>query len=174
MRRPVIPTGLVRPTMDEWARAVDFLTRTGQRCDDKRQEFILLSDVLGVSMLLETINSRKTAGAPGVTAATVLGPFHLVASPRRELGDSIDLVGGERPCVITGQVRNTLGAPLPGPEVDVWQGNEQGFYDVQQPDSQPPGNGRDCSRPTGRGAFGFGPLCRVTIRSPPTGRWGRC
>jgi len=100
-------TGLVRhlhafvreaePTMAEWAAAIDFLTRTGQKCDDKRQEFILLSDVLGVSMLLETINSRKTAGAKGVTASTVLGPFHLVTSPRRELGDSIDLVGGKRP-----------------------------------------------------------------------------
>jgi hydroxyquinol 1,2-dioxygenase len=158
-------TGLVRhlhafvretePTVAEWATAIDFLTRTGQKCDDKRQEFILLSDVLGVSMLLVTINSRKTAGAAGVTAATVLGPFHMVTSPRRELGDSIDLVGGERPCVVTGQVRDIHGGPLAGAEVDVWQGDERGFYDVQQPDAQPPGNGRGLFTADSEGRFWF-------------------
>jgi protocatechuate 3,4-dioxygenase beta subunit len=158
-------TGLVRhlhafvretePTMAEWATAIDFLARTGQKCDDKRQEFILLSDVLGVSMLLETINARKTAGAQGVTASTVLGPFHLAASPRRDLGDSIDLVGVKRPCVITGQVRNTLGVPLTGAQVDVWQGDENGFYDVQQPGEQPSGNGRGLFTADGEGRFWF-------------------
>ena len=127
------------PTIAEWERAIDFLTATGQKCDHERQEFILLSDVLGISMLVETINNRKTAGA---TESTVLGPFHMVASPRRALGDTIDLVGTGPQCVLEGQVLSADGTPLPGAILDVWQANDQGFYDVQQPDVQPPGNGR--------------------------------
>ena len=127
------------PTIAEWERAIDFLTATGHKCDSERQEFILLSDVLGISMLVETINNRKTAGA---TESTVLGPFHMVASPRRALGDTIDLLGTGPQCVLEGQVLSADGTPLPGAILDVWQANDQGFYDVQQPDVQPPGNGR--------------------------------
>src|ERR1700755_3448601 len=87
-------------TFEEWEYAIDFLTRTGHKCTDVRQEFILLSDVLGVSMLVETINERN---APGATHSTVLGPFHVVASPERALGDTIDLVGEGEPCVVTGR-----------------------------------------------------------------------
>ena len=127
------------PTVAEWERAIEFLTATGHKCDSERQEFILLSDVLGISMLVETINNRKTAGA---TESTVLGPFHMVASPRRALGDTIDLLGTGPQCVLEGQVLSADGTPLPGAILDVWQANDQGFYDVQQPDVQPPGNGR--------------------------------
>jgi len=127
------------PTVAEWERAIEFLTATGHKCDSERQEFILLSDVLGISMLVETINNRKTAGA---TESTVLGPFHMVASPRRALGDTIDLVGTGPQCVLAGRVLSADGTPLPGAVLDVWQANDQGFYDVQQPDVQPPGNGR--------------------------------
>jgi len=127
------------PTIAEWERAIDFLTATGQKCDSERQEFILLSDVLGISMLVETINNRTTTGN---TESTVLGPFHMVASPRRALGDSIDLVGTGPQCVLEGRVLSAGGGPLPGAVLDVWQANDQGFYDVQQPDVQPPGNGR--------------------------------
>jgi len=127
------------PTIAEWERAIDFLTATGHKCDSERQEFILLSDVLGISMLVETINNRKTAGA---TESTVLGPFHMVASPRRALGETIDLVGTGPQCVLAGQVLSADGTPLPGAVLDVWQANDQGFYDVQQPDVQPAGNGR--------------------------------
>ncbi len=80
------------PTIAEWEQAIRFLTAAGHKSDDERQEFILLSDVLGISMLVETINNRKFGGA---TESTVLGPFHVVASPRKELGDSIDQ--GRRP-----------------------------------------------------------------------------
>jgi hydroxyquinol 1,2-dioxygenase len=134
--------GFVReaePTFEEWERAVGFLTATGQRCDDQRQEFILLSDVLGVTMLVDAINHRKASEA---TESTVLGPFHMVASPPRELGDTIDLVGTGQPCVVTGRVVSLDGVPLPGAQVDVWQADDHGFYDVQQPGAQPPGNGR--------------------------------
>jgi protocatechuate 3,4-dioxygenase beta subunit len=140
------------PTIAEWQRAIEFLTATGQKCDDERQEFILLSDVLGISMLVETINNRKSAGA---TESTVLGPFHMVTSPRRELGDSIDLVGTGPPCVVKGRVLSVDGTPLPGSEIDVWQANDQGFYDVQQPEMQPRANGRGLFTADETGAFWF-------------------
>src|SRR6202034_3996315 len=142
----------VELTEREWAEAIAFLTATGHKCDDTRQEFILLSDVLGVSMLVETINHRKTAGA---TEATVLGPFHMTISPRRELGDTIDLVGTGPPCVVTGRVLSADGTPLPAAELDVWQASDQGFYDVQQPGVQPQGNGRGLFTADAQGAFWF-------------------
>jgi protocatechuate 3,4-dioxygenase beta subunit len=140
------------PTIAEWERAIELLTATGQKCDAERQEFILLSDVLGISMLVETINNRKTAGA---TESTVLGPFHMVTSPRRALGDTIDLVGTGPQCVLAGRVLSADGTPLPGAELDVWQANDQGFYDVQQPDVQPPGNGRGLFTAGRDGAYWF-------------------
>jgi hydroxyquinol 1,2-dioxygenase len=140
------------PTIAEWERAIDFLTATGRKCDNERQEFILLSDVLGLSMLVETINNRTANSA---TESTVLGPFHLVASPRRALGDTIDLVGTGPQAVLEGQVRSADGTPLPGAELDVWQGSEDGFYDVQQPDVQPPGNGRGLFTTGQDGAYWF-------------------
>src|SRR6478672_3778129 len=127
----------VAPSIQEWEAAIDFLTRTGQKCDDVRQEFILLSDVLGVSMLVETINHR--AGGTG-TESTVLGPFHMVDSPPRELGDDIALDGKGTPCLVQGRVTGPDGEPIPGASVDAWQANDDGFYDVQQPGVLPEGN----------------------------------
>ncbi|MET7477039.1 dioxygenase [Streptomyces sp. NPDC005648] len=140
----------LRPTMREWEYAVDYLTAVGQKCDPTRQEFILLSDVLGVSMLVETVNEQG-----GGTESTVLGPFHVVESPKRESGDTIDLLGTGRPCVVSLRVRSTDGRPLPGASVDVWQCTEDGFYDVQQPDVQPPGNGRGLFRTDDEGRLWF-------------------
>jgi len=142
----------VEPTIAEWEQAIGFLTATGHKCSDVRQEFILLSDVLGVSMLVETINERSAGGA---TQSTVLGPFHVVTSPARELGDTIDLVGRGEPCVVTGRVVSVDGTPLPGAVLDVWQANDKGFYDVQQPDAQPAGNGRGLFTADGSGRFWF-------------------
>jgi hydroxyquinol 1,2-dioxygenase len=129
-----------RPTVAEWERAIGFLTAVGQKCDDARQEFVLLSDVLGVSMLVETINGQETG-----TESTVLGPFHMTASPERAIGESIDQLGGSS-CVVDLRVLDPAGRPLPGAVVDVWQCSEDGFYDVQQPDVQPDGNGRGLFR----------------------------
>ncbi|GAA5128213.1 dioxygenase family protein [Pseudonocardia adelaidensis] len=140
----------VRLTLPEWEAAIEFLTAVGQRCDANRQEFILLSDVLGISMLVETINGQEAG-----TESTVLGPFHVVESPQRENGDTIDLLGGNEPCVITGRVLGIDGAPLPGGTVDVWQCSADGFYDVQQPDVQPLGNGRGLFHTDAEGRFHF-------------------
>jgi hydroxyquinol 1,2-dioxygenase len=142
----------VEPTFAEWEAAIGFLTATGHKCDDRRQEFILLSDVLGVTMLVDAINHRKASAA---TESTVLGPFHMVESPKRELGDTIDLVATGQPCVVTGQVRSLDGTPLPGAQVDVWQADDHGFYDVQQPGGQPAGNGRGLFTCDDEGRFWF-------------------
>ncbi|MCX5250854.1 6-chlorohydroxyquinol-1,2-dioxygenase [Streptomyces sp. NBC_00201] len=148
-----------RLTQEEWERAVGFLTATGQSCTDTRQEFILLSDVLGLSMLVETINGDR---APGATESTVLGPFHMTESPVRELGANIDLVGGGEPCVVSGRVLSRDGTALPGAVVDVWQADGNGFYDVQRPDEQPPGNGRGLFTADAEGRFRF----RTCVPSP--------
>ena len=89
------------------------------------------------------------------TELTVLGPFHVVESPVRELGDNIDRVGTGTPCVVTGRVVSVDGTPLPGAKLDVWQANDQGFYDVQQPDVQPRTNGRGLFTADGLGEFWF-------------------
>ncbi|MEU9149754.1 intradiol ring-cleavage dioxygenase [Streptomyces sp. NPDC048417] len=141
-----------RLTQGEWETAVAFLTATGQTCTDTRQEFILLSDVLGLSMLVETVNGHS---GPGSTESTVLGPFHRTESPVRELGADIDLVGTGEPCVVSGVVRSADGTPLPGAVLDVWQADPHGFYDVQQPELQPPGNGRGLFTADSEGRFRF-------------------
>lgn len=121
----------VELTFDEWLAAIDFLTRTGQKCDDKRQEFILLSDVLGVSMLVDAINHRVPAGA---TETTVLGPFFVENAP--ELPQGADIApgaAGER-LFVEGTVKAPDGAPLSGATIDVWQAGADGLYDVQRPE----------------------------------------
>jgi catechol 1,2-dioxygenase len=151
-----------RLTQAEWERAIGFLTETGQTCTDTRQEFILLSDVLGLSMLVETIAGDRADRAAGSTESTVLGPFHMTESPVRELGANIDLVGGGEPCVVSGRIVSGDGTPLPGAVLDVWQADGNGFYDVQRPDVQPPGNGRGLFTTDAEGRFWF----RTCVPSP--------
>jgi len=124
----------VEPTNEEWMTGIKFLTETGQLCSDWRQEYILLSDVLGVSMLVETINNRKPSGA---TETTVLGPFHIAGAPYLENGANICLDGKGEPMVVRGRVTDTEGKPIAGALLDLWQANEDGFYDVQQKGIQP-------------------------------------
>jgi protocatechuate 3,4-dioxygenase beta subunit len=142
----------VEPTEAEWAYAIDFLTRTGHLSDGARQEFILLSDVLGISMLVDTINHRSRGTS---TESTVLGPFHMVESPPRELGDTIALAGKGTPCLVSGRVTGPAGEPIPGARVDVWQASDDGFYDVQQPDVQPERNLRGLFTADGEGRYRF-------------------
>jgi hydroxyquinol 1,2-dioxygenase len=121
----------IEPTQDEWLAAIQFLTRAGQICSDTRQEFVLFSDTLGVSMLVDAINHRAPAGT---TETTVLGPFYVQDPPLRNLGD--DISGGlpGTPLFADGSVRSIDGTPLAGVVVDVWHSDDDGFYDVQQPD----------------------------------------
>jgi protocatechuate 3,4-dioxygenase beta subunit len=120
----------VEPTMDEWMAAIRFLTETGQKCDDKRQEFILLSDTLGVSMLVNAINNRKPSGA---TESTVLGPFHVAGAPKKKMGDTISIDGKGDPAYVSGRVIDQSGKPIAGAQLDVWQTSSDGAYDVQDP-----------------------------------------
>ncbi|WP_028935719.1 dioxygenase [Pseudonocardia spinosispora] len=152
----------------EWEYAIDFLTETGKQCTDTRQEFILLSDVLGVSSLVETINGQGAG-----TESTVLGPFHMTGSPERALGDSIDEMGGGRSCVVSGRVLGGDGEPLPGAVLDVWQCTEDGFYDVQQPDVQPAGNGRGLFTADEQGGFWFRTVVPSHYPIPTDGPVGR-
>jgi hydroxyquinol 1,2-dioxygenase len=119
----------VKLTEAEWLQGIEFLTATGQACDDKRQEFILLSDTLGLSMLTVAINNDKPAGC---TEATVLGPFHAESAPHYAQGD--DLANGAvgQPCVVRGSVRGLGGEPVPGALIEVWQSDAEGKYDVQR------------------------------------------
>ena len=139
-------------SQEEWERAVDYLTRVGQACDEVRQEFILLSDVLGVSMLVDEISHGTPAGA---TESTVLGPFHVVDSPPRALGDDISLDGVGDPVVVAGRVRDLEGRPVPGASLDVWQASADGFYDVQQPGLQPERNLRGLFTADDEGRYWF-------------------
>jgi hydroxyquinol 1,2-dioxygenase len=125
----------VEPTFDEWQHAITYLTRTGQMCSDTRQEFILLSDVLGVSMLVDAINHRMPEGA---TETTVLGPFHVTDVPFVPNGADIGAgLPGER-LFVQGSVSSAGGAPLPGAVLEIWQSDSDGFYDVQRPELEGP------------------------------------
>jgi protocatechuate 3,4-dioxygenase beta subunit len=121
----------VEPTLDEWMAAIRFLTATGQISDDKRQEFILLSDTLGVSMLVDAINNRKPSGA---TESTVLGPFHVAGAPKKAMGDTISLDGKGEPAWVSGRVVDGDGKPIAGALLDVWQTSSDGAYDIQDPE----------------------------------------
>lgn len=139
-------------TPTEWAQAIAFLTATGQKCDDARQEFVLLSDTLGVSMLVEALAHDDG----GLTEATVEGPFHVVESPARELGADINVAGqpGE-PCLVTGRVVDEQGEGVRHASVDVWQANAEGHYDVQRPGEIPQGDLRGRFTTDGHGRFWF-------------------
>jgi hydroxyquinol 1,2-dioxygenase len=121
----------IEPTQAEWEAGIDFLTRTGQMCDDKRQEFILLSDTLGVSMLVDAVNHRTPQGA---TETTVLGPFYVQRAPEHPLGADISGTMEGAPLLVTGTASTADGKPLAGAIVDVWHSDNDGHYDVQQLD----------------------------------------
>ena len=118
----------VKLTEEEWFKGIDFLTRTGQKCSDTRQEFILLSDTLGLSMLTMAINHQKP---PGCTEATVFGPFFVEGAPHYENGDDVANGAPGIPCVVRGSVRGLGGEPIPNATIDVWQADAEGHYDVQ-------------------------------------------
>ena len=121
----------VKPTIEEWEAGIHFLTETGKMCSDTRQEFILLSDTLGVSMLVDAINHRLPKGA---TETTVLGPFFVADAPELPLGADISGTMKGRPLYVEGSVRSVDSKPLAGAIVDTWHSDDDGFYDVQHLD----------------------------------------
>jgi protocatechuate 3,4-dioxygenase beta subunit len=145
-------------TDEEWLAGVRFLTATGQMCDDRRQEFILLSDTLGLSMLVDEINHGAGETA---TESTVLGPFYVAGAPLRDYGESIVLADDGPRAVVSGVVRGTDGKPIPGALLDIWQTATNGLYDVQDPD-QPPYNLRGRFHARDDGSYRF-----VTVRPAP-------
>ena len=160
----------VELTQDEWGMAIDFLNRTGQLCDGNRQEFILLSDVLGVSMLVDAINNRRPSGA---TENTVLGPFHIDGVPVYEMGTNITKQGGAETCLFEGVVTDLNGAPIEGVRIDVWSDSEDGFYDVQQPDVQPRNNNRGVFITGADGRYWFQGIKPVSYPIPDDGPVGQ-
>ncbi|HZD73936.1 MAG TPA: dioxygenase, partial [Actinomycetota bacterium] len=141
----------VRLTQAEWLAGIRFLTATGHKCDDKRQELILLSDTLGLSMLVDLMEHEADAGA---TESTVLGPFYVPGSPERAYGASIAERPSGEPAWVAGRVLDTNGRPIAGAEVDVWQNGDDMLYAVQDPQA-PETNLRGLFRTTGDGRYAF-------------------
>lgn len=142
----------VRLTDAEWAAGIRFLTATGQLSDEARQEFVLLSDTLGVSTLVDLVNHG--GDDEQLTEPTILGPFYVPGSPWRDLGASmVEYEDGGEPAVLGGQVRALSGQPIEGATLDVWQTAATGYYAVQQPDVQPATNLRGRYRTDSEGRF---------------------
>jgi protocatechuate 3,4-dioxygenase beta subunit len=157
-------------THDEWWQAIDFLTRAGKMCSDSRQEFILLSDILGISMLVDAIDH---VGGPGLSESTVLGPFY--AGQQRELaaGESILLrEEGSDPLEMRGRVTDSQGRPIVNALVEVWQTAPNQLYDVQDED-QPEGHLRGSFRTDVAGAFRFRTIMPVSYPIPNDGPAGQ-
>lgn len=142
----------LEPTHDEWFQAIRFLTQTGQMCTDWRQEYILLSDVLGVTMLVDAINHRRPAAA---TPNTILGPFYVEGAPHYENGANICLDHKGESTLVRGRVLDIDGNPIAGATLDVWQTNDDGFYDVQQKGEQPEYNLRGVFTSDAEGRYWF-------------------
>ncbi|WP_327657620.1 intradiol ring-cleavage dioxygenase [Streptomyces sp. NBC_00483] len=140
----------VRLTEEEWNRAIDFLTRCGDITDDRRQEFILLSDVLGASMQTVTVNNEAHGDA---TEATVFGPFFVEDSPAVPLGGDISAGAPGEPCWVEGTVIDTAGTPLAGARIEVWEADETGHYDVQYDDHRTAARGHLVTDSQGRFRF---------------------
>jgi hydroxyquinol 1,2-dioxygenase len=143
----------VRLTEDEWNAGIEFLTASGHITDDKRQEFILLSDVLGLSMQTIAINNQAYKGATSATEATVFGPFFVEDAPEIPRGG--DIAGGAagQPCWVEGTVTDTSGNPVPGARIEVWEADEEGFYDVQYTDQRVAGRAHLFADDNGKYSF---------------------
>lgn len=163
----------VKLTEDEWFHAIRFLTEAGHITDDRRQEFVLLSDTLGLSMLVTTQNHRKPAAC---TEATVLGPFFVADAPEYAPGDDIANGAAGAPCFVSGSVVGIDGEPVGGAQLDVWQSDEHGFYDVQH-DADPTGRiepqARGRLRTAADGTFHFRSILAQAYPIPHDGPVGR-
>jgi hydroxyquinol 1,2-dioxygenase len=157
----------VRLTEDEWTMAIDFLRRAGDITTPTRQEFILLSDVLGVSMQTISVNNEARADE---TEATVFGPFFVDAAPHVELGGDISNGAAGQPCWVDGTVTGINGKPVPGAVIDVWECDEEGLYDVQYDDGRVAARAQLQADPSG--GYGFWCLKPVPYPIPDDGPVG--
>lgn len=160
----------VQLTQEEWQQAIEFLTRTGQTCSVERQEFILLSDVLGISMLVDAVSNRLPEGA---TQSTVLGPFHVPGAPELAMGENICLDGKGDGCLFEGRVLDLDGNPVENARLDVWSDNAEGFYDVQQPAIQPKWNNRGIFTTGADGKYSFVGIRPISYPIPDDGPVGQ-
>jgi hydroxyquinol 1,2-dioxygenase len=159
----------VELTEDEWFQGIQFLTDVGHITDDKRQEFILLSDTLGLSMLVTALNNRKPAGC---TESTVFGPFFVENAPEYQNGDDVGNGAKGEPCFVTGRVTGLAGEPVPDARIDVWQADSDGFYDVQQ-EGEAGAHGRGTLRSLADGTFHFRSITAESYPIPHDGPVGR-
>jgi protocatechuate 3,4-dioxygenase beta subunit len=159
-----------RPTQEQWREVLDFLTEVGHASDERRQEWVLFSDLVGASALVEDINSRRPKGA---TPNTIRGPFFRADTPERTLGSSVSLDGIGEPLLVDGRVLDLDGQPVPGAEVITWQANAQGFYENQQPDLQPEFNLRGLFRADTDGRFSYQSVRPAGYSVPQDGPVGR-
>ena len=159
-----------RPTAGDWRQAIAFLTEIGHASDEKRQEWVLLSDLLGVTALVEEINSRRPIGA---TPNAARGPFYRADAPRLPLGADISLDGVGAPLTVKGRVADLDGRPIPGATVETWQANSQGFYENQQPDQQPDFNLRGVFVTDKDGCFHYRTVKPAGYRVPDDGPVGQ-
>ena len=159
----------VELTQEEWALGIQFLTRTGHMCDEKRQEFILLSDITGVTMLVDAINHRLPDEA---TESTIFGPFYREGAPELQTGATISKDGRGEPVVVTGRVLSTAGTPIPGALLDVWETSENGLYEQQDP-GQPEMNLRGKFRTDSEGRYCFVGIKPVSYAIPDDGPVGQ-
>ncbi|TQW01063.1 catechol dioxygenase [Cordyceps javanica] len=153
----------------EWAAAVEFLTRTGQTCSDVRQEFILLSDVLGLSLLVDAVNHPKPASC---TEGSVLGPFHTHDAPAVGAGGVLSADPAGEPLLVLCTVRDRDGRPIPDVKVDIWETDASGHYDVQHADRGGPSE-RGVMRSDADGAFWFKAITPVSYPIPTDGPVGK-
>jgi hydroxyquinol 1,2-dioxygenase len=158
----------VQLTEQEWFTAIQFLTATGKACTNKRQEFILLSDTLGVSILVITLNHRSQQGS---LEATVLGPYYWEGAPERSLGSNLaeDVVG--EPAFYSGRVLDVDGKPIGNALLDIWSGDGEGNYDMQMPgDTQMRARGK--IRADAQGRYWFRSIKPASYSVPTDGPVG--
>jgi len=159
-----------RPTVAEWRSTIGFLTEIGHATDEKRQEWVLASDLLGVTALLEEINTPRPTGA---TPNTVRGPFYREDAPHIANGANICLDGQGEPLDVAGRIVDLDGKPVAGATVETWQANGQGFYENQQPDTQPEFNLRGVLTTDSSGCFSYSTVRPAGYSTPSDGPVGR-
>ena len=161
----------VEPTTGEWLSAIEFLRDTARYCDDTRNEFILLCDTLGVSILVDLINNGKPEGA---TESTLLGPVHRLSAPERPHGTNIAAESQDGiPTVVKGRVLNLEERPIARALIDVWQANADGFYDSQVPELEGKMDCRGKFRTDEQGRFIFRTVRPKFYSVPVDGSVGR-